>query len=93
MTNIIINEVLSGLNKELEAIVGKEYEMTQANYYALMSIKNRTRDLTDSECENVTLNPTDSRIRLEMQIRAYEHLNKMEKYYEDHGGEWAEANT
>jgi len=86
--NMISNKVLSGLKKELDAIVGKEYDMTKANYYALMSIKNRVRDLSDPERDGVRLDPMDEFLRLEILKSAYVHLNKMEAYYEEHGNEW-----
>ncbi len=80
---------LRALNQRLDALtLVKNFQMTQANYHVLMSIKNRLRDLPDQE--GVELDAEDEDYRQYLVQCAYRWLNEMEAYYERHGNKWAE---
>lgn len=81
MAEAIEAPTFDDLKERLNALVGKDYEMTQDNYYEFMNIKNSLRDLLGQE--NVPLDDIRSHM-----MTAYEHLNKMEEHYEDNGNKW-----
>ncbi|MCK4540272.1 hypothetical protein KAU09_03920 [Candidatus Parcubacteria bacterium] len=81
MTEATKTPTFDNLKERLNALVGKDYEMTQGNYYEFMAIKNSLKDLLEQEDA-----PLDE-IRNYM-MTAYVHLNKMEEHYENNGNKW-----
>lgn len=81
MTDVTRNFTLNDLKEALNAIVEGEYAMTQANYYKLLGIKNDLKGLFNQE----DISPVA--IGRVLMI-TYEHLNKMEEYYENHDHKW-----